>query len=259
MHVVDAKIESHTALTGGYRLLAMHCPVVAGEVRPGQFVHFRVPEAPDLCLRRPFSVYRAEDERVSVLYKEVGAGTRAMGAISEGDTVSVIGPLGNGFPQCSPGAVPVLVAGGYGVAPLSLFARKSEGTGFVFIGGRTGADILCTEDFEQIDWPVLVSTEDGSLGEEGMVTEVLDKWLDEVGTDMKVEFFACGPEGMLKAVCERSLDRGCLAWISMDRHMGCGVGVCLACVQKTISDDGVEEWARTCKDGPVFEGSRIVW
>jgi dihydroorotate dehydrogenase electron transfer subunit len=259
MHVENAQVVSHTALTGGYRLLTMMCPAIADDVKAGQFVHLRVPQAPTLCLRRPFSIYKAEDGSLSVLYKEVGEGTRAMQSIRQGDEVSVIGPLGNGFPLSSPDAMPVLVGGGYGVAPLSLLAKNLQEMGIVFIGGQSAQDILCEEDFNGIDWPVRVATEDGSGGGKGLVTDVLDDWLDEVGKDKKLEFYACGPEGMLRAVSERALARGRPAWISLDRHMGCGVGVCLACVQMIKSSEGVEEWARTCKDGPVFEGRQIVW
>lgn len=259
MYVENAEVVSHELLTGGYRLLTMRCPLVSGEVIAGQFVHLRIPDAPELCLRRPFSIYRADGGKLALLYKTVGAGTHSMQTIEPGTEVSVIGPLGNGFPVGDPKAMPVLVAGGYGVAPLSLLAGGMEAVGAVFIGGQGAQDILCSDDFESSGWPVHVATEDGSEGVKGLVTDVLDEWLEGPGLDKKLEFFACGPEGMLGAVGERALARESLAWLSLDRHMGCGVGVCLACVQKIKSSDGEEQWARTCKDGPVFESRQIVW
>ena len=116
-------------------------------------------------------------------------------------------------------------------------------------------------DFTALGWTVHVATEDGSLGTRGRVTRALDEWLAAEGTKTTPEFFACGPNPMLRAVGERALAGGWKAWLSIDRHMGCGVGACLTCVQKIRAPDTPAGWiwARVCREGPVFECREVVW
>jgi dihydroorotate dehydrogenase electron transfer subunit len=253
-----AVIRRHLPMGADYRLLEMETPRISDAVRPGQFIHLLVPQSAGLTLRRPFSVFRSESGRLSVLYKLVGVGTAAMQALREGDSVSLMGPLGNGFPAAAAGAFPVLVAGGYGVAPLYFLAQRLASKGRLFVGAATSADLLCLDDFRELGWPVTIATQDGSVGVAGLVTAALDAWLAAEGKGRSLEFFACGPNGMLKAVGGRVIDRGDKGWLSLDRHMGCGAGACLACVQK-VRKSGAETWARVCKDGPIFEARDVVW
>ncbi len=259
MQLETVKVAAHGEFQGGYRLLEMCAPGIAPQVRPGQFVHLRVPHLNDALLRRPFSIFKADGDRLSILYKTIGAGTAAMAGLRPGDPVSLLGPLGNGFPTPTPGRLPVLVAGGYGMAALYLVARRQPGKGLAFFGGRTAADILCVPEFAALGWPVRVTTEDGALGMAGRVTDALDRWLAEEGAAAAPEFFACGPNPMLRAVAARAERIDAKAWLSMDRHMGCGVGACLTCVQKIRTPDGGWEWARVCREGPVFECREVVW
>jgi dihydroorotate dehydrogenase electron transfer subunit len=258
MQVEKAIVRTHELVGGDYRELVLDAAGSADAAVPGQFVHLRVPRLDGSVLRRPFSIYRARDGRLSILYKTVGRGTKAMEAIAPGDTVDIIGPLGNGFPLDVIGDNPALVAGGYGVAPLSFLAGEVALKGTVFIGGATARDILCVGDFESLGWTVHITTEDGSRGEKGRVTQALDAWLAEQRGTAPVTY-ACGPDGMLRAVGERAVAAGHTAWLSLDKHMGCGVGACLACVQKIRGDDGRVDWKRVCKDGPIFEASVIEW
>jgi dihydroorotate dehydrogenase electron transfer subunit len=155
--------------------------------------------------------------------------------------------------------IPVLVAGGYGNAALYLQAAKLPVKGVAFFGGRTASDILCIDQFEALGWDVRVATDDGSIGQKGFVTAALDAWLAENKQKFQcLELFACGPNAMLKAVGDRAIQHGLTAWLSMDRNMACGVGACLTCVIKRKTADGWE-WARCCKDGPVFEAREILW
>lgn len=248
---------SHKELCGDYRLLVLQSPSIAIRSGPGQFVHLRVPGLEEAVLRRPFSIYRAKGKSLSILYKQVGRGTAAMAALRKGDKLSLIGPLGNGFPVKTSKSFPVLVAGGYGVAPLLFLAERMRTKGVVFVGGAKAEDVLCTDDFRRIGWEVHVSTVDGSLGKKGLVTGVLDAWLAK-HQKITPEFFSCGPDGMLKAVGERAIRHGWTAWLSLDKHMGCGVGACLTCVQRIKTEDG-EVWARVCREGPVFEARQVVW
>jgi dihydroorotate dehydrogenase electron transfer subunit len=260
MKAVQAQVKSHRKLCGKYRLLVLEAPSIASYAKPGQFVHLRVPGLEDAVLRRPFSIYRAKGRSLSILYKQVGRGTATMNQIVNGDKISMIGPLGNGFPLLHGDAFPVLVAGGYGVAPLLFLAERMKKKGIIFIGGASAEDVLCASEFKRIGWEVRIATDDGSLGKKGLVTNVLDSWLS---TDKKksrlLEFYACGPDGMLKAVGKRAVKNGWKAWLSLDKHMGCGVGACLTCVQRIRTDDGHPTWARVCRDGPVFESRQIIW
>jgi len=259
MQIEQAKVKSHTLVGGDYRELVLSAPHTAGAARPGQFVHLRVPRLDGSVLRRPFSIYRARDGQLSILYKTVGRGTEAMEAMAVGDRVDLIGPLGNGFPVEAAGNSPLLVAGGYGVAPLSFLAEELAPTrGTVFIGGGAARDILCVGDFESMGWEVRITTEDGSLGEQGLVTAAVDGWL-AAHPDATPVLYACGPEGLLRAVGERGVAASHTAWLSLDKHMGCGIGACLACVQKIRGEDGSVAWKRVCCDGPVFEAAEVEW
>lgn len=260
MYLEDAVVTGHEDFRGGYRLLTVVSPCIAPEVKPGQFVHLKIPRLNEALLRRPFSVYQAQDERLAILYKNIGRGTDAMTTLRPGETVSLIGPLGRPFPPHRKDAFPVLIAGGYGMAALYLVAKTTALRGLALFGGASAADILCVGEFESLGWEVRVTTDDGSLGRRGVVTDALDAWLADGGADMHPEFYACGPNGMLRAVSDRAQAGGWTAWISMDRNMGCGVGACLTCVQKVQASDGADwTWARVCREGPVFECRQIVW
>ena len=252
-------VISHDRMGPDYRVLTLKLPGMTTAARPGQFVHLRIAQLHDALLRRPFSIYRVEGQHLSLLYKTVGRGTAAMQGLKPDDNLSLIGPLGNGFPlELRDGVTPVLVAGGYGVAPLFFLARHLPRKGVLFVGGARAADILLADEFNHLGWEVRIATDDGSLGVKGLVTVALDPWLQTLPAGSSPEFFACGPNGMLKAVGDRALRGNWKAWLSLDRHMGCGVGACLACVQK-VRLSGQETLARVCKDGPVFEAGEVIW
>jgi dihydroorotate dehydrogenase electron transfer subunit len=245
-------------VSGEYRILSLDVPRIGSLAGPGQFVHVLVPRLTSCVLRRPFSIYKARGNTLTLLYKTVGQGTRALAELAVGERVNLLGPLGRGFPTDRRGILPVLVAGGYGVAPLSFLAGRLRTRGVVFIGGASADDVLCVKDFRALGWDVRVATEDGSRGTKGLVTAPLDAWVKR-NRAQPLEFFACGPDGLLKAVGARAAKGGWKAWLSLDKHMGCGLGACLACVQKVRDKDGKEVWARVCRDGPVFEAGQIVW
>jgi len=259
MRIEQARVTGHEELSGSYRVLTVNAPAISASVKPGQFVHLLVPRLDSAVLRRPFSVFGADSKALRILYKRIGKGTHAMASLSEGDEVSLLGPLGNGFPALRAGRCPVLVAGGYGVAPLCFLAGRMKRKGVFFVGGATRRDILCLDEIRALGWRVGVATEDGSLGKKGFVTDVLDVWLKEQAIAGTPEFYACGPDGMLKAVGERAARGGWTAWLSLDKHMGCGVGACLACVQKIRGPGGRPILVRVCKEGPVFEAKNVVW
>ena len=259
------KVLAHEDWGSGYRYLRFAAPKIVAEAQPGQFVHLKVPALEISALRRPFSIFNAEAGVLELLYKTVGRGTAAMNAIAVGDEVEIMGPLGHGFPvKVAAGAAALLVGGGFGVAPLYFLARKLiAGSDLqlqlpaptLFVGGRTKNDLLCIDRFEKLGVRVFAATNDGSAGTKGLVTDPLDDELvklREAGREF--ELFACGPDPMLKAVALRATGTGSKGWISMDRHMVCGVGACYACIQKTVRGN-----SRCCVEGPVFEAKDLVW
>ena len=252
------KVVEHRDIGTGYRHLVLEAPMMAAELQPGQFVHVRVPALESSALRRPFSVFDAADGLVTVLYKTVGRGTLALNAVRPGDELLVMGPLGHGFPGKCAGTA-LLVGGGYGVAPMHFLARRLVAAGHravkAFVGGRTANDLLAIDRFQALGVEVFTATNDGSAGVKGLVTDPLDDELIALrksGSDF--EFFACGPDPMLKAVALRATGTGSKGWISMDRHMICGVGACYACIQKTVRGN-----SRCCIEGPVFRAEDLVW
>ena len=245
-------------LAQGYNVLTFDAPAIAEVAQPGQFVHVQIPSLEASRLRRPFSIYDADKAtgKLYVLYKVVGYGTQRLATLTVGTKLNILGPIGKPFPL-TPSGTPYLVGGGYGVAPLWFLATRLPRKGILFVGGRTAADILETERFKELGWEVRIATQDGSLGEQGLVTLPLDAALV---ADPQAELYACGPDGMLHAVGDRAIQHGIKGWLSLDKHMVCGVGACLACVQKIRKDAvGDEMLARVCVDGPVFESREIVW
>ncbi len=259
MKLENAEVLKHEAIQGGYSLLVMRAPGIAPSVKPGQFVHVQIPHLGECLLRRPFSVFKADGDQLAILYKDVGKGTRTLRHLKPGESVSLIGPLGRGYPIPQAGKYPIIVAGGYGMAALYLLARSSPVKGVAFFGGRKAKDILCVSEFQALGWDVRVTTEDGSLGHKGLVTQALDLWWTSESGGRDPELFCCGPGGMLRAVAERALNEEWTAWVSVDNNMGCGVGACLTCVIKVKDEENGWAWARSCREGPVFDAREIAW
>jgi len=240
-----------------YSRLVLHAPQIAPLVQPGQFAHVRILPLKEALLRRPFSIFQVAGDAFSILYKTVGQGTGRLARMRSGEELSVIAPLGHGFTVPKPGGeIPLLVAGGYGMAAMYLLAQRSPQKGIVFAGGRRRVDILCEDEFRALGWEVRVTTEDGSHGEQGLVTQPLLAELRRTTAGRKL--FACGPTPMLKAVGKIAEELHVPAELSMDEHMCCGVGVCLTCVIPVKAADGWE-YQRTCTEGPVFDARQVAW
>lgn len=250
-------IVSNERDTDLYFRLVVRAAQIAPLVEPGQFVHVRILPLRNALLRRPFSIFQVSGDTLSVLYKTIGQGTKVLSRMGSGEELDVIGPLGHGFtvPPAN-GEMPLLVAGGYGMAALYLLAQRSPVRGIVFVGGRRRVDILCEAEFRALGWEVRVTTEDGSHGEKGLVTQALRTELERRASGRKL--FACGPTPMLKAVGQLAADFGAPAELSLDEHMGCGIGVCLTCVVP-IKAGADWEYQRTCTEGPVFDSRQIAW
>ena len=250
------QILSNERDTDLYFRLVVRAPEIAPLVQPGQFAHVRILPLKHALLRRPFSIFQVSGDTLSVLYKTIGQGTEVLSRMRPGEDLSMIGPLGHGFTVPRPdGEAPLLGAGGYGMAALYLLAQRSPQKGIAFVGGRRRVDILCEEEFRALGWEVRVTTEDGVYGEKGLVTQSL-------ATELKLrkpgrKLFACGPTPMLKAVGQLAAEFDLPAELSLDEHMGCGIGVCLTCVVPIKTNDSWE-YQRTCTEGPVFDSRRVA-
>jgi len=251
------QIVSNERDTDLYFRLVVRAAQIAPLVQPGQFAHVRILPLKHALLRRPFSIFQASADTLSILYKTVGQGTEVLSRMQPGEELSMIAPLGHGFTVPQPGGeTPLLVAGGYGMAALYLLAQRSPQKGIVFVGGRRRVDILCEEEFKALGWEVRVTTEDGSHGEKGLVTHALQAELGRRAPGR--ELFACGPTPMLKAVGRLAAEFNLPAELSLDEHMCCGIGVCLTCVVPIKTGDGWE-YQRTCTEGPVFDSRQVAW
>jgi dihydroorotate dehydrogenase electron transfer subunit len=232
---------------------------VSGEVtpsKPGQFYMVRGDWGADPLLNRPLSILGEDAGRglLRFLVKEVGEGTRRLRALEPGESLWALGPLGRPFPDPPPGKA-ALVGGGVGVPPLVYLAARLQALGrevVFFQGARTAFDILALEELQEAGVAPVLCTEDGSLGEGGLVTEPLARRLTEFSC-----VYACGPEGMLKAV--QALCAGKVpSYLSLEARMGCGYGVCLGCVV-AVERNGKRSFERVCEEGPVFEGEVVRW
>lgn len=236
-------------------------PDELGEPVPGQFVGVlcRDGEGYDPLLRRPFSLYRVEADTFSILYRASGRGTRILTRARAGDKVDVLGPLGSGFDlsAAEAGGRAILVGGGVGVPPIFHLSQALGQRGVtvdVCVGFASARRAFGLADWRRLGVEPQVATDDGSLGRRGYVTELLEEALGRGPAPV----FACGPRPMLAAVARLAQGAGAPVQVAMEEWMGCGVGACLSCVCLVRSEHGTR-WARVCREGPVFDGSKVVW
>ena len=235
-------IAGNEALTARFSRLRLTGDC-SGIERPGQFVDIALP---GFFLRRPFSVCDWEGERLELIVEQAGQGTQLLRTLKTGTELDLLTGLGNGFDLDRAGREPLLIGGGSGVSPLLGLARRLLERGCaprVVLGFSSREDLILMDEFFRLGLAPTVTTEDGSFGIRGRVTEAMDV--------PHSFFYACGPEGMLRAVCAASPMDGQL---SFDARMGCGFGACMGCTEQTA-----EGPRRVCKDGPVFDKEVLLW
>ncbi len=216
----------------------------SGISNPGQFVNIRLE---GFYLRRPISVCDYDEKTLTLIYKTVGNGTEFISTLPVGSDLDILVGLGNGFNTELSGDTPLLVGGGVGAPPMVNLCKKLVAEGkkpTVLLGFKTSDEVFCQEEFEELSANVVVVTEDGSLGEKGLVTDVIPK-LDYT------YFYACGPMGMLKAMAGVMKTPG---EYSFEQRMGCGFGACMGCSCKTKNG-----FKRICREGPVLSSEEIIW
>lgn len=258
------KILANDQVAQDHYLLRCVCPEIAERALPGQFIHVLISEGSALLLRRPFTIYTVEGDQITILYQLIGAGTDVLSRLNCGNLLRVMGPLGNSFripPNLDPA---IVVGGGAGIASLMLHAaalRKLGVRTLALVGAINAARLLTVADLEAIDVETHISTDDGSIGHHGFVTEVLTHILEQpqVYELHNPVIYACGPHGMLRAVTKISQSYCVPTQLAMENRMGCAMGVCLGCVSKIRTPDGGFEYQRVCTEGPVFDAENIVW
>ncbi len=191
------------------------------------------------------AIYRGEGEELEFRYKIVGRGTQLLAELPQGAPLGLMGPLGNGF--AAPKGRAILVGGGTGIASLYELATRCTNEVRVLLGGRSRDEVLGLEDFEGLSLELGVTTEDGSFGTRGQVTDLLELRPGD-------EVYACGPKGMMRSAYERAHAAGARCWVSLETYMACGFGICLGCAVKSVSG-----FRYVCTDGPVFDAEEIVW
>jgi len=257
---LKCEVRENKRMGSLYHRLRISLPQSIGAITPGQFAMLSLKDEGEMLLPRPFSIHNfASGEGVSwldFLFKIVGKGTALLAKRSIGSPIMVLAPLGKGFPDPPLGYRTVIIAGGMGIAPLFPLIMRLKTVPFpvsVLYGTRSCDDLVCLPELINQEITVKITTEDGTGGgEKGLVTQLLKHGED--ASWAKTEIYACGPEPMLKAVSDFSIERKAPCWISMERWMACGIGACLSCVVKTA--DG---YKRVCCDGPIFDVKDITW
>ena len=256
----DWLLKENIPLNQNYYLLKLgwkneYIPFDFNEILPGQFVQLLVDNSPKTFLRRPISVHFVDSEKKEIwlLIQKVGEGTQKLAELKPGDSLNMLFPLGNSFslPEKNAGKNLLLIGGGVGIAPLLLLGSflKDSGNKFSFLlGARTRNDLLQLDEFEKLG-PVYTTTEDGSFGEQGLVTN------HSILSSKNIhQIYTCGTKPMMMAVARLAKQYGISCEVSLENTMACGIGACLCCVEKTTTGN-----VCVCTEGPVFNINQLTW
>ncbi|UDQ99177.1 dihydroorotate dehydrogenase electron transfer subunit [Lentisphaerota bacterium WC36G] len=256
------EILKNEVLKGDYYKVVFYVPEICKNTKPGQFVHVKIANLRDRILRRPFSICDVDVEtgELTVAYKIVGEGTKVLATLEVGTVCDLMGPLGVSFTPTKDDEFPVIVAGGYGSAATHILAKQCVTKGVLLLGARSEDDLILMDKFEEANFEVRLSTNDGSVGHQGLVTELVEQIIAENTDNKKLRFYGCGPTPMLMALGKMLEDKGYECELSLDHLMCCGVGACFACVVK-VKANNEDGWryARTCNEGPVFNSKDVYY
>jgi dihydroorotate dehydrogenase electron transfer subunit len=250
---------------GEYQHLVLRGEKIADGVRPGHFVSIAVGgNNSAMVTRRAFSIHRAtqmtaQGSTIEIVVHPHGTGTDWLAAQEVGSSVDVISPLGKPFALPTTAVNCLLVAGGYGSAPMNFLAEELKARGCtvdMVFGAGTESKLFDVLPAKRSSRYFEVTTDDGSAGRQGRVTDVMPEIISKGHTAV---VYSCGPMPMLKAVAQVASQHGVISQVAVEESMACGIGVCMTCVLPIIGDDGVTRMTRSCVDGPVFRGDRVRW
>jgi dihydroorotate dehydrogenase electron transfer subunit len=272
--IFSCPVLTNHEVARGIFLMRLRAPEIATSVWPGQFVNVKI-SAEELpvtghwplnagypLLRRPFSVCQVDRGAgtIDLIWKAIGPGTTLLARHQPETILNLIGPLGRGFELPKPEEKIALVAGGLGIAPMPILAMELAGRGYHFdalIGARTAAELWGERELAALGGKVRMATDDGSAGEKGFVTKLLEQWLQEHAASPR-QVLTCGPMPMLAAISKLCREAGAKAQLSIETMMGCGFGICMGCPVEPA--EGVQKFGRyylACLDGPVFPTEAI--
>ena len=254
-----------TRRVGAYHHLTFVAPGLAEFAKPGQFVALAVGgETSANLLRRCFSIHKVSPSgtyggTVDIVISAVGPGTKWLSTLRAHDEVDIVGPLGRPFPLPKQPVACVLVGGGYGSAPLFWLAEGLRERGChveMVLGAATESKLFGVVEARRHADGVSVTTDDGSVGTKGWVSDVLPDVIRRSGAAV---VYGCGPMGMHKSITDVAAAEGAVAQVAVEESMACGVGVCMTCVMPVTGNDGATRMVRSCVEGPVFRGDRVRW
>ena len=255
----QALILSNKPAGRGYYRIVLRAPDAAVAALPGQFVMLRVSDNRDPLLARPFGISSVlAKKNIEILYRVVGRGTTLLTGMEAGQSLSLLGPLGKGFPMPDKAVTPVLVAGGSGFPPLHFLSLRAGSRAHFFVGARSKeclppAGVL--KSLREHTAKVHVATEDGSAGQQGMSTDILNNFLLKMEQKASFVLYACGPRAMLAAVSRIAAELAIPCFVSTEERMACGLGVCMGCAIPMKAGG----YKRACKEGPVFDSREVEW
>jgi dihydroorotate dehydrogenase electron transfer subunit len=273
-----ARVVENVRLARDTYRVRLACPQIAERIVPGQFVMLRLANVSDPLLGRPLALYdtvlnaAGRPEAIDIVYLTIGKMTRLLAAVDPGEELDVWGPLGNGFPP-RPTEHLIMVAGGIGQTPFLALGQEylgrrrygQEPRSFrpaarvtLCYGVRNVEYVAGLTDFTGAGFDVRLSSDDGTIGHSGLVTELLSELLDQTaGNDRLVT--CCGPEPMMEAAARICQAASAPCLVSLETPMACGIGICFSCVTKVRQADGQWDYKRTCVEGPVFDADEIEW
>jgi len=247
--------------------LRLFCPQVARACRAGHFIHIQVNSFPYPLLRRPMSIYKSDGKKtIEVVFRVIGVGTGLLSQKTEGEELEILGPLGNQFTPLAAGEIAVMAAGGLGIVPVYYYAlelekQKLEKQVYFVYGAKNKSELYCREDTEKLKSKVRYSTDDGSHGFKGYLTQLLDQLIAKEKLDKnKIRIFGCGPDPMLESLSKYSKQNNLFCELSLEVGMPCGMGTCMGCVVKCADGQAGEvTFKRVCVDGPIFRVPEVIF
>ena len=253
------RVKSMEELAEDIYKMTVESEYIAENAAPGQFVNIKCCDGTQALLRRPVSICSVDRESgcYDILFQKKGGGTGLLAQKRPGDGLDVMGPLGNGFDLDVKYKRIAVIGGGIGIFPLLFLLNESKSTvKRVYLGFRTRKLIVLEDEFKSSSSKLEITTDDGSYGEHGFVTDLLKRDILSEKFDM---IYACGPTPMLKRVAETANLNGISCQVSLEQRMGCGFGACLVCACKTHAENGDWKYSHVCKDGPVFDSRTVIF
>lgn len=249
--IVDCAVVENVLLGNDIFRMVVNAPEICAASQPGQFVEVKTGRADSPLLRRPISIADVEGDKLTIIYRIVGEGTKWLSECKTDEIVNVMGPLGKGFDLDA--KKPLLTGGGIGIAPMIFLARAiCESKPTLLLAARYDADVVFWQElFKEYCPSVHITTDDGSLGTKGNVMALLPELCEKEKFD---RVYACGPTPMLKAIATHALDKDIPCQLSLESHMACGLGVCLAC---SCNSADKSKRLKICQNGPVFSAGEV--